>query len=66
MYFLQFKRRIEQNDGLRQQLLGAACAVGVSTSFGSTIGGVIFSIEVTSSFYLVETLWKGFFVATCG
>ena len=37
---------MNKNDGLRQQLLGAACAVGVSTSFGSTVGGVIFSIEV--------------------
>ena len=29
-----------------QQLLGAACAVGVSASFGATVGGVLFSIEV--------------------
>lgn len=49
-----------------QQLLGAACAVGVASSFGSTVGGVFFSIEVTSTYYLVETLWKGLFVAVCG
>jgi H+/Cl- antiporter ClcA len=38
----------------------------VSTSFGATIGGVLFSIEVTSNFYLIENLWKSFFVATIG
>mmetsp|Transcript_6381 Transcript_6381/g.11062 ORF Transcript_6381/g.11062 Transcript_6381/m.11062 type:complete len:821 (-) Transcript_6381:37-2499(-) len=58
--------KIHHNEGLMQQLLGAACAVGVSASFGATVGGVLFSIEVTSAYYLVETLWKGFFVATCG
>lgn len=43
-----------------------ACAVGVSTCFGAPIGGVLFSIEVTSTFYLVRNLWTGFFCATIG
>jgi H+/Cl- antiporter ClcA len=55
--------RMNANEGVRQQLLGAACAVGVASAFGTLVGGVIFSIEVTSSFYLVNSLWKGFFVA---
>uniref|UniRef100_A0A7S1VEG5 Chloride channel protein n=1 Tax=Sexangularia sp. CB-2014 TaxID=1486929 RepID=A0A7S1VEG5_9EUKA len=60
-----FARSLNASDVMRHQLLAAACAVGVSVSFGATAGGVLFSIEVTSNFYLVENLWKGFFGATC-
>jgi H+/Cl- antiporter ClcA len=47
-------------------VLSAACSNGVTLSFGSPIGGALFSIEVTSSFYLVSNLWKGFFVSATG
>lgn len=47
-------------------VLGAACSVGVTSSFGSPIGGVLFSLEVTSSFYLVENIWRSFFVSLVG
>eukprot|EP01079_Euglenida_sp_SAG-EU17-18_P008376 gene8376-1495_t len=43
---------------------GAACAAGVAATFGAPIGGVLFSIEVTSRFYLVSNLWKGVLTAT--
>ena len=32
------------------------CAVGVAGSFGATFGGVLFSIEVTTNFYMVRRL----------
>lgn len=51
---------------LRQQMLSAACALGVSTALGAPLGGVLFSIEVTSSYYHVSHYWKGFFVALVG
>jgi H+/Cl- antiporter ClcA len=39
---------------------------GTTVAFGTPVGGVLFSIEVTSSFYYVDSLWRAFFVATCG
>ena len=32
----------------------------------SPIGGVLFSIEVTSQFFAVRNYWRGFFAACCG
>ena len=45
-------------------MLGAAIAAGVTASFGTPIAGVIFSIECTSTYYLVGNLWKSFFCVT--
>jgi chloride channel 2 len=58
--------RIAKNDALRLQMIAAGCAVGVATTFGAPLGGVLFSIEVTSTYYLVHHLWKGFYCAVCG
>jgi H+/Cl- antiporter ClcA len=43
-----------------------ACAIvsGSVAAFGAPIGAVIFAIEVTSTYYMVATLWKSFFCAT--
>ncbi|CAM9380094.1 unnamed protein product, partial [Phaeothamnion confervicola] len=41
-------------------------AVGVSTTFAATIGGVLFSIEVTSTYYRVDNYFKGFVAAIGG
>jgi chloride channel 2 len=38
--------RIAKNDALRLQMIAAGCAVGVATTFGAPLGGVLFSIEV--------------------
>ena len=41
-------------------------AAGIAATFGAPIGGVLFSIEVTSTFYVVSNLWKAFFCSvTC-
>ena len=47
-------------------MLAAAVAAGVTATFGAPIGGVLFSIEVTATYYMVSNLWKAFFCATCG
>ena len=47
-------------------MLAAAVAVGVACCFGSPIGGVLFSIEVTSVLFSVRNYWRGFFAAVCG
>ncbi|KAK5919554.1 hypothetical protein CgunFtcFv8_023434 [Champsocephalus gunnari] len=52
-------------NGLRNtEMLSAACAVGVGCCFAAPIGGVLFSIEVTSTFFAVRNYWRGFFAAT--
>lgn len=57
---------IRSSPALKKQILAAACAVGVSSTFGAPIGGVLFSIEVTSSLYQTSEYWKGFFCVVCG
>lgn len=52
---------IGNNHSLKKQMLAAAVAVGVTATFGAPIGGVLFSIEVTSTYYFVSNLWKTFF-----
>jgi len=53
-----------RNDSfLKKQVYHAAVAGGVANTFGTPYGGVIFSIETTSSFYMVSNLWKGFVTA---
>lgn len=42
-------------------MLTAAVASGVTATFGAPIGGVLFSIEVSSTYYMVSNLWKAFF-----
>eukprot|EP01095_Lingulamoeba_sp_RSL-Kostka_P004541 TRINITY_DN15776_c0_g1_i1.p1 TRINITY_DN15776_c0_g1~~TRINITY_DN15776_c0_g1_i1.p1 ORF type:complete len:786 (+),score=233.63 TRINITY_DN15776_c0_g1_i1:46-2403(+) len=59
-------KKIRSNDALKFQLLSAGCAVGVSTVFGAPIGGVLFSIEVTTTYFVMQNLWKSFFCAVCG
>jgi len=44
--------------------LSAAVAVGVATTFGAPIGGMLFAIEVTASQFTVNNLWKSFFAST--
>uniref|UniRef100_A0A8C4S555 Chloride channel protein n=1 Tax=Erpetoichthys calabaricus TaxID=27687 RepID=A0A8C4S555_ERPCA len=44
--------------------LVSACAVGVGCCFAAPIGGVLFSIEVTSTYFAVRNYWRGFFAAT--
>lgn len=45
-------------------MLGVAVAVGVCCTFGSPFGAIIFSIEVTASYYMVSSLWKAYFCCT--
>ena len=48
------------------QVLAAACAAGVSSTFGAPVGGVLFSVEVTSTYYSISHLWKAMFTSVCG
>ena len=56
----------ERVDQRRQELMIAACAVGVVLTFGAPIGGVLFSIEITSSYYVLDNLPQAFLSASLG
>jgi chloride channel 2 len=51
---------------LTHHTLAAASAVGVSSTFGTPVGGVLFAVEVMSTYVTVSSYWKGFFAAVCG
>lgn len=51
-------RSMRRDRALRMQIMACACAVGLASSFGTPIGGVLYALETTSSFYLVATFWK--------
>nr|XP_047907490.1 chloride channel protein 1 [Anser cygnoides] len=55
---------VYENVHRQLELLVAACAVGVGCCFGAPLGGVLFSIEVTSTYFAVRNYWRGFFAAT--
>ncbi|UYV82084.1 CLCN2 [Cordylochernes scorpioides] len=59
-------KSIYENESRREEMLAAACAVGVACSFAAPIGGVLFSIEVTSEYFRVRNYWRGFFAACFG
>ena len=49
---------------IRHQFLTAAVAVGVASTFGAPIGGVLFAIEVSTTSFTVSNLWKSFFCSS--
>jgi len=44
-------------------MLAASIGAGVTAAFGTPVGGVLFSIEVTSAYYMVSNLWRCFFTS---
>lgn len=57
---------IYENESRTTEMLAAACAVGVASCFAAPVGGVLFSIEVTTTYFAVRNYWRGFFAAVCG
>ena len=55
---------LKKNKTLKHQFLVAAVVVGVGCTFGAPIGGLLFAIEVSSTTFTVQNLWKGFFACT--
>ncbi|XP_054598910.1 chloride channel protein 2 [Nothobranchius furzeri] len=48
----------------KMELLAVACGVGVCSCFAAPIGGVLFSIEVTTTFFAVRNYWRAILAAT--
>lgn len=52
------------NLAVKKTMLSAAVAAGMTCSFGAPYGAIIFSIEVSSTYYIVSNLFKSFFCAS--
>ncbi|XP_066968591.1 chloride channel protein 2-like isoform X2 [Macrobrachium rosenbergii] len=63
---LRFVKGTVENDARSTDLLAAACTMGVAVSYAAPIGGVLFSIEVTTVYFAVRNYWRGFFAAVVG
>ncbi|KAM3719946.1 Chloride channel protein [Dirofilaria immitis] len=53
------------NESRNYELIAAGCAAGVAATFSAPVGGVLFSIEVTTAYFAVRDYWRGFFAAAC-
>jgi chloride channel 2 len=60
---LKFLSKLKDSTTFRNQIYQASIAAGVSATFGTPIGGVIFSIEISCTHFHVTGLWRGAF---CG
>lgn len=63
MESLKFLNKLKDSSTMRNQIYQASIAAGVSATFGTPIGGVIFSIEISCTHFHVSGLWRGAF---CG
>jgi chloride channel 2 len=59
-------QQIRRSQDLTHHVLAAACAVGVTATFGTPVGGVLFSIEVTTTYYVTSNYWRAFFSSVVG
>lgn len=55
---------MRQNKSLRHQIYTASIAVGITAALGAPIGGVLFSIECTTTTFNLYNLWKSLYSAT--
>eukprot|EP00598_Pedospumella_elongata_P007473 CAMPEP_0184968246 /NCGR_PEP_ID=MMETSP1098-20130426/1343_1 /TAXON_ID=89044 /ORGANISM="Spumella elongata, Strain CCAP 955/1" /LENGTH=851 /DNA_ID=CAMNT_0027489821 /DNA_START=59 /DNA_END=2614 /DNA_ORIENTATION=+ len=57
---------ILENPNLLKQIFAAAAAVGFGSTANTPVGGLLFSVEVTSAFYLISNYWRSFMACTAG
>eukprot|EP01126_Amoeba_proteus_P059248 TRINITY_DN7722_c0_g1_i11.p1 TRINITY_DN7722_c0_g1~~TRINITY_DN7722_c0_g1_i11.p1 ORF type:complete len:670 (+),score=107.27 TRINITY_DN7722_c0_g1_i11:360-2369(+) len=62
----RFFSKLRQNPAMIQQLLAAACAIGVAANWGTPFGGLLFSIEVTSTYYPIRNYYFAYVTALTG
>lgn len=51
---------------LSKQVFAASAAVGISSAFNAPVGGLLFSVEITTTFYLISNYYKSFVAAMAG
>jgi H+/Cl- antiporter ClcA/CBS domain-containing protein len=54
------------NPSMLKQIFAASAAVGFTSVANTPVGGLLFSIEVTSAYYLISNYWRSFMAATAG
>lgn len=59
----RLSRKYSENDMKRRQVLSAAASAGVALAFGSPLGGILFSLEEVSYYFLPDQLFRMFFCA---
>jgi chloride channel 2 len=59
-------KKLRKSDFMRNNMLAAACAAGMAATFGAPFGGVLFSIEVTATYYPIGNLWRSVFTTLFG
>ncbi|KAA0701657.1 Chloride channel protein 2 [Triplophysa tibetana] len=64
--FMSFFSDIYKNEARNLEMLTAGCAVGIGCCFAAPVGGVLFSIEVTSVFFAVRNYWRGLMSSVFG
>lgn len=57
---------IYRNEARYSEMLAVGAALGVSCCFLSPIGGVLFGIEITTTYYFVRNYWRAFYAAVWG
>ena len=63
MLNINYFESIKSSFNGKSMLLVCSAAAGITLSLGAPLGGVIFAIEQSSSVFLVNNLWKCFYVA---
>ena len=63
-YRVPYFKDIGNNYSVRLQMYSCAIAVGSCCSAGAPFGGVLFALELTSTFFMVGTIWKAL-LCTC-
>ncbi len=60
---IPYFRSIRKNERLMRQMIAAAVSAGITAAFGAPMGGVLFGIEVTVTYYFVNNMWRSYLCA---
>eukprot|EP01127_Copromyxa_protea_P024015 TRINITY_DN9275_c0_g1_i2.p1 TRINITY_DN9275_c0_g1~~TRINITY_DN9275_c0_g1_i2.p1 ORF type:complete len:763 (-),score=77.82 TRINITY_DN9275_c0_g1_i2:211-2499(-) len=63
---LSFFKGIYGTPGFKANMYAAGAAAGIASHFGATIGGILFTIEVASTYYPTRTYWFASVAACLG
>ena len=63
---LRVFERIRKTKGMALDIMAASSSLGVAANFGAPLGGIMFSIEVTSTYYATRTYWFAAATASIG
>ena len=60
---LKFFPAVRNNEARKREIFSAAAAAGMSVSFGSPVGGVLFALEQISYYFPDRSMWQSFVCA---